>query len=89
MSTKELRGDLIAIGAIYLVFHLIFMLAIQFTNTIKLKADLYEAMSVAVELGTTNSNLHYIIGELNAYIEIVEQDHADTLHNDRLLKDLR
>lgn len=89
MSTKELRGDLIAVGAIYLVFHLIIMLAIQFTNTIKLKADLYEAMSIAVELDNTNTNLHYIIGELNAYIEDVEQQHADSIHSDRLLKDLR
>lgn len=89
MSTKELRGDLIAVGAIYLVFHLIIMLAIQFTNTIKLKADLYEAMTIAVELDNTNTNLHHIIGELNSYIDASEQQKADDIHSDRLIKDLR
>lgn len=89
MSIQHFRGDLIAVGAIYIIINMLIWLGYQSYHINTLKADLLLAKTVAVELDADNDNLRYMIGELNIYIDEADKKTAEDEHTTRLIKDLR
>lgn len=89
MKMDELRGDLIAVGALYFVINIFIILVLQLHQLSVTKHDLLLSKTLVVELDSENDDLRYIISELNNYIDVSDKRDADTLHSDRLLKDLR
>ena len=89
MSTSQFRGDLIAVGAIYLIINMMLWLGMQAYHIHTLKSDLYLAKTAVVELDADNDSLRDIISELNNYIDEADKQSLDQEHTLRLIKDLR
>ena len=89
MKTGELRGDLIAVGAIYILLNLLAWLTLQQQHIHQLKAENLYVKSVVIDMDRQLDNFRYMLDSMNRYADSLEAENADLHHSDRLLKDVR
>ena len=86
---KELRGDLIAVGALYLIINMLSWLGVQQYHINLLKKENLWVKSVVVDMDKELDNFRYMLDSMNKYADELEAENADFKHSDKLLKDVR
>ena len=86
---KELRGDLIAVGALYLIINMLCWLGVQQYNIHLLKQENLWVKSVVVDMDKELDNFRDMLNSMNKYADQLEAENADFHHSDKLLKDIR
>ena len=86
---KELRGDLIAVGAIYIILNMLCWLGFQQYHLNKLKQENLYVKSIVVDMDKELDNFRDMLNSMNKYADQLEAENADFHHSDKLLKDIR
>lgn len=86
---KELRGDLIAVGALYLIINMLCWLGMQKYHIHLLKQENLQVKSIVVDMDRELDNFRYMLDSMNKYADELEAENADFKHSDKLLKDIR
>ena len=86
---KELRGDLIAVGALYLIINMLCWLGVQQYHINLLKQENLQVKSIVVDMDRELDNFRYMLDSMNKYADELEAENADFKHSDKLLKDVR
>ena len=86
---KELRGDLIAVGALYLLINMLCWLGVQQYHIHLLKQENSWVKTVVVDMDKELDNFRYMLDSMNKYADELEAENADFKHSDKLLKDIR
>ena len=86
---KELRGDLIAVGALYLLINMLCWLGVQQYHIHLLKQENNWVKTVVVDMDKELDNFRGILDSMNKYADELESENAELNHSDKLLKDIR
>ena len=86
---KELRGDLIAVGAIYLIINMLCWLGVQQYHIHLLKQENNWVKTVVVDMDKELDNFRGMLDSMNKYADELESENAEFHHSDKLLKDIR
>ena len=86
---KELRGDLIAVGALYLLINMLCWLGVQQYHIHLLKQENNWVKTVVVDMDKELENFRDMLDSMNKYADELESENAELNHSDKLLKDIR
>lgn len=86
---KELRGDLIAVGALYLLINMLCWLGVQQYHIYLLKQENNWVKTVVVDMDKELDNFRGMLDSMNKYADELESENAELNHSDKLLKDIR
>lgn len=86
---KELRGDLIAVGSLYIIINMLCWLGMQQYHIHLLKQENLQVKSIVVDMDRELDNFRYMLDSMNKYADELEAENADFKHSDKLLKDVR
>ena len=86
---KELRGDLIAVGALYLLINMLCWLGVQQYHIHLLKQENNWVKTVVVDMDKELDNFRGMLDSMNKYADELESENAELHHSDKLLKDIR
>lgn len=86
---KELRGDLIAVGALYLLINMLCWLGVQQYHIHLLKQENNWVKTVVVDMDKELDNFRGMLDSMNKYADELESENAELNHSDKLLKDIR
>ena len=86
---KELRGDLIAVGAIYLIINMLCWLGVQQYHIHLLKQENNWVKTVVVDMDKELENFRDMLDSMNKYADELESENAEFHHSNKLLKDIR
>lgn len=86
---KELRGDLIAVGALYLLINMLCWLGVQQYHIHLLKQENNWVKTVVVDMDKELENFRDMLDSMNKYADELESENAEFHHSNKLLKDIR
>lgn len=86
---KELRGDLIAVGALYLLINMLCWLGVQQYHIHLLKQENNWVKTVVVDMDKELDNFRDMLDSMNKYADELESENAEFHHSNKLLKDIR
>lgn len=86
---KELRGDLIAVGALYLLINMLCWLGVKQYHIHLLKQENSWVKTVVVDMDKELENFRGMLDSMNKYADELESENAEFHHSNKLLKDIR